>query len=157
MREFYPDWYFEGIGIDADHVHLHMIIPPKYSISKVVETMKSLTSTRLKKKFPHFLKKVYWDDAGIWARGFFVSTVGIDERVISRYVQYQGRQDAGQAKLELWNTPPVRVGFFIQVKVYFSLPENSLRASMVLESTLPPNASILCTSAHALSYSPVTQ
>ena len=101
VREFYPDWYFEGIGIDADHVHLHMIIPPKYSISKVVETMKSLTSTRLKKKFPHFLKKVYWDDAGIWARGFFVSTVGIDERVISRYVQYQGRQDAGQAKLEL--------------------------------------------------------
>jgi len=101
VREFYPDWYIEGIGIEPDHVHLHMIIPPKYSVSKVVETMKSVTSMRLKKKFPHFLKKVYWDDGGIWSRGFFVATTGIDERVISKYVRLQGQQDAGQAKLEM--------------------------------------------------------
>ncbi len=100
VREFYPDWYIEEVGIEADHVHLHMVIPPKYSVSKVVETMKSITSMRLKEKFPHFLKKIYWDDGGIWARGFFVSTVGINEAVIRKYVRYQGRQDAGQAELE---------------------------------------------------------
>ena len=100
VREFYPDWYIEEVGIEADHVHLHMVIPPKYSVSKVVETMKSITSMRLKEKFPHFLKKIYWDDGGIWARGFFVSTVGINESVIRKYVRYQGRQDAGQAELE---------------------------------------------------------
>ena len=101
VRKFYPDWFIEETGIDADHIHLHMIIPPKYSISEVVETMKSITSKRLKEKFSQFLKKIYWDGKGIWARGFFVSTVGINESTIRKYVQYQGRQDTGQAKLEL--------------------------------------------------------
>jgi putative transposase len=78
-----------------------MVIPPKYAVSKVIETLKSVSSGRLKTKFPHFLSKVYWDDGGIWARGFFVSTVGINEATIRRYVRYQGKQDAGQAELEL--------------------------------------------------------
>jgi len=78
-----------------------MVIPPKYPVSKVVEVLKSVTSRRLKEKFPHFLKKVYWDDGGIWARGFFVSTVGVNEVTIRNYVRQQGQQDAGQAKLEL--------------------------------------------------------
>jgi len=101
VRKFYPDWFMEECGVDVDHVHLHMIIPPKYSVSKAIETMKTITSKRLREKFPHFLHQVYWDDAGIWARGFFVSTVGVNEATIRKYVQYQGKQDAGQAKLEL--------------------------------------------------------
>ena len=100
VREFYPDWFIEEIGTDVDHVHLHMVIPPKYAVSKVVGTMKSVTSARLREKFPHFLKKIYWDNGGIWARGFFVSTVGINEAVIRKYVRYQGQQDAGQTKFE---------------------------------------------------------
>ncbi len=101
MREFHPDWYIEEVGVESDHVHLHMVIPPKYAVSKVVEVLKSVTSRRLKMKFPHFLEKVYWDGGGIWARGFFASTVGVNEKVIRNYVRYQGQQDAGQAKLEL--------------------------------------------------------
>lgn len=101
VRKFYPDWYIEEVGVDKDHVHLHMIIPPKYSIAKVVATLKSVTSRRLREKFSHFLRKVYWDDKGIWARGFFVSTVGVNEATIRRYIRYQGQQDAGQAELEL--------------------------------------------------------
>jgi REP element-mobilizing transposase RayT len=42
-----------------------MIIPPRYSVSKVVETIKKNTSRALRQKFV-FLKKVYWDDKGIW-------------------------------------------------------------------------------------------
>jgi len=101
VREFHPDWFIEEVGIDVDHVHLHMVIPPKYAVSKVVETIKCVTSRRLKMKFPQMIRKVYWDDEGIWARGFFVSTVGINETVIRNYVKFQGQQDAGQAKLEL--------------------------------------------------------
>lgn len=99
VRKFHPDWYIETVGTDLDHIHLHMIIPLKYAISKVVETMKSITSARLKEKFSHFLSQIYWDHGGIWARGFFVSTVGVNETVIKRYVEYQGKQDAGQAQL----------------------------------------------------------
>ena len=100
VRKFHPDWFIEEIGIDVDHVHLHMIIPPKYAVSKVVDTLKSVTSRELWAKFPHFLPKVYWDGGGVWTRGFFVSTVGITEAIIRRYVRYQGEQDTGQAELE---------------------------------------------------------
>ncbi len=58
VREFHPDWFLEEIGVDRDHVHLHMVIPPKYAVSKVVETMKRVTSWQLKEKFPHVLRNV---------------------------------------------------------------------------------------------------
>lgn len=100
VRKFHPDWFIEEIGIEVDHVHLHMVIPPKEAVARVVATLKSVTSARLKAKFPQFLRKVYWDGHGIWGRGFFVSTVGINEAIIRRYVRYQGEQDTGQAQLE---------------------------------------------------------
>jgi len=70
VRKFYPDWFIEKAEVDVDHVHLHIVISPKYSVSRVVETMKSVTSRRLREKFPQFLRKIYWDDGGIWARDF---------------------------------------------------------------------------------------
>lgn len=99
IRKYYPDWEYIRIGIDYDHVHLHMVIPPKYSVSDVVETIKKNTSKSLNEKF-RFLKKVYWDRKGIWGKGFFVSTVGIDEETIRKYVEMQGKEDTGQAELE---------------------------------------------------------
>jgi len=100
VRKVHPDWYLEEIGIDVDHIHLHMIIPPKYAVSKVVDALKAVTSLKLKQRFPHFLQKAYWDGGGIWSKGFFVSTVGINEAIIRRYVRYQGEQDTGQAQLD---------------------------------------------------------
>lgn len=97
VRKYYPDWYIEEIGTDEDHIHLYMIIPPKYAISKVVSTLKSVTSHKLREKFSHFLSQVYWDNGGIWGRGFFVATVGVNEATIRAYVAYQGKQEGGQA------------------------------------------------------------
>jgi len=98
-RKYYPDWYYEEIGMEEDHIHLHVVIPPKYSVSFVVETLKKNTSRELRERFP-FLNQVYWDKGGIWSTGYFVSTVGANESVIKRYVAMQGREDAGQAKLD---------------------------------------------------------
>ena len=100
VRAHYPDWEFIEMGIAPDHVHLYMVIPPRYAVSRVVETIKKKTSRHLSKKFA-FLKKVYWDEQGIWGTGFFASTVGINERVIRHYVSMQGKEEAGQAELEL--------------------------------------------------------
>jgi len=93
IRKYYPDWEYIEIGIKK------MVIPPKYALSKVVETIKKNTSRSLNKKFS-FLKKVYWDRKGIWGKGYFVSTVGINEEVIRRYVQSQEEEETGQAELE---------------------------------------------------------
>jgi putative transposase len=76
-----------------------MVVPPKYTVSEVVETLKKNTSRHLSKKF-HFLKDVYWDNEGIWSKGFFVSTVGINEAIIRRYIERQEKEDTGQAKFE---------------------------------------------------------
>lgn len=92
-----PDIEFVAIGSDRDHVHTHMIIPPKYAVSKVVEILKSNTSRKLKEKFKNFLSQVYWDEGGIWSVGYFVSTVGADQETIRRYVENQGKEDMGQA------------------------------------------------------------
>src|SRR3989338_6190106 len=86
VRKYYPDWEYEAIGIAEDHVHIHMVIPPKYAVSMMVEALKKNASRELSKKF-RFLKNVYWDNEGIWSRGFFVSTGGINETVIRKYVE----------------------------------------------------------------------
>ena len=94
-----PDWEYIAIGMEVDHVHLHMVIPPKYAVSQAVDTLKANTSRALTETCA-FLHKVYWDGDGMWSTGYFVSTVGIDEAIIRRYVEMQGQEDAGQAQLE---------------------------------------------------------
>ena len=93
----------EELGIDEklkDHVHLVMIIPPKYGASDVVAQIKSKSASLLREKFL-FLEKVYWKEKVVWSPGFFLSTVGVDEKVIKQYVKWQGKQDLGQIQLKL--------------------------------------------------------
>ena len=65
------------------------------SVGSVVRLIKTNTARKLKEQFP-FLKKVYWGTDSIWSEGYFVSTVGIDEATIRKYIQQQGAEDAGQ-------------------------------------------------------------
>jgi len=62
-KKYYPHCEYLEIGFKQDHVHLYMVIPPKYSVSKVTETKKNI-SRPLSIKFA-FLQKVYWDQKGI--------------------------------------------------------------------------------------------
>jgi putative transposase len=87
-------------NIQVDHVHLIMIIPPKYAVCDVVAQIKSRTAGILRKKFS-WLGKVYWKENIVWSSGYFVSTVGLDETKIVQYLNFQQRQDSGQAKLDL--------------------------------------------------------
>ena len=77
-----------------------MIIPPKYAVSTVIGKMKGMTSSQLRKKF-EWMKLRYSRENVVWSPGYFVSTVGVEEGQILKYVEYQGRQDSGQAKLEI--------------------------------------------------------
>ena len=100
VRKFYPEIEYEERNIQPDHVHLVLNFPPKYSIARVVGILKSNTGKALKKKFT-FLQERYYGRGGIWSVGYFVSTVGLDEEMIKKYVRYQGREDLGQAVLAL--------------------------------------------------------
>ncbi len=87
-------------NIQADHIHMVMIIPPKYAVSDIVGRMKGITASKLRKRY-EWLKRPCWKENIVWSEGYFVSTIGIDEDKILKYVKWQGRQDSGQAKLEL--------------------------------------------------------
>ena len=112
VREFHPDWFIEEVGVDRDHVHLYTVIPPKYAVSEVVET-KECDEPTTEREIPALSGKVYWDGGGIWARGFFASTVGINEATIRQYVRHQGSRRRVKRSLNFKETPPVRAGFFI--------------------------------------------
>ena len=87
------------ISMQTDHIHAIMIIPPKYSVGEVLGRIKGRSASMLRKKFA-WLAKVYWKENIFWSPGYFVSTVGVNEGQIIRYVKWQGIQDSGQAKLE---------------------------------------------------------
>ena len=95
-----PGEMIETIGFDADHLHMVMVIPPKYSIASVMGSLKSQSTSMLTKKF-HWLEKVYWKENVLWSTGYFVSSVGVDESVIKRYVEHQGEQDSDQLQMQL--------------------------------------------------------
>lgn len=100
VRKWYPEFEYLEYNIQPDHVHLVISFPPKFSVAKVVQIIKQNTSRALKDKFD-FLKSTYRYGNGIWSVGYFVSTVGIDERRIRNYVRYQEKEDLGQAQLAL--------------------------------------------------------
>jgi putative transposase len=85
---------------DKDHVHLLASIPPKMRVSDVVRIIKSISGRLMKQRYD-YLKKAYYGSDGIWSDGYFVATVGVNEHVIRKYIEKQGQEDSGQAKLEL--------------------------------------------------------
>ena len=100
LGKYYPEIEVLEMNHDKDHIHMLVSIPPKISVGRVVRILKSNTARRLKEKFS-FLKEVYWGTDSVWSGGYFVSTVGINEKIIRRYIEMQGEEDAGQAKLEM--------------------------------------------------------
>ena len=95
-----PGVKLETIGLDEDHLHMVMSIPPKYSISSVMGKLKSQSAAQLRNSFP-WLTKVYWNENIVWSPGYFVSSVGVDEETIKQYVEHQGCQDSGQLRMKL--------------------------------------------------------
>ena len=88
-------------NIQVDHIHMVIIILPSYRVSEVVGRIKCQTTSKLRKKFS-WLSKVYWKENIVWSPGYFVSTIGLNEKAILKYVKWQKTQDLGQAKFELF-------------------------------------------------------
>ena len=89
----YPTLFIHSFNTNEDHVHLQIEIPPNLSIAAVVQRLKSESSKVLQKKFK-FIREMYIDGS-IWSVGYFVSTVGLNEAMIKRYIANQGRKDKG--------------------------------------------------------------
>jgi len=80
------------MNVQIDHVHIVCSIPPKVSISELLGTLKGKLAIKLFKSYPKLKQKPYWGNH-FWSRGYFVTTVGVDEDIIRRYVKYQEGED----------------------------------------------------------------
>lgn len=80
------------LSVQPDHVHLVCSVPPKVSISGFMGLLKGKLAIKLFKSYPKLRQKPYWGNH-FWARGYFVSTVGVDEELIRRYVRHQEERE----------------------------------------------------------------
>ena len=87
-------------AICSDHVHMYLSVPPKYFPAHVMKILKGKSAECLRRDFPELGKK-YWG-LHIWARGYFVSTVGIDSATIQKYVKEQVEDQMREEQLALW-------------------------------------------------------
>ena len=100
ISKHYPQIKFKEINHDRDHIHMLISIPPTMRVGKAVGIIKSNTARQIKQKFP-FVREVYWGTDAVWSEGYFVTTVGANEKMIRKYIEEQGRKDLGQTKFEV--------------------------------------------------------
>jgi len=88
---------FDAIGTDGDHVHIFVGAAPRYSPSKVMQIVKSITAIEFFKKFPEVKKQLLGGE--FWSDGGYIGTVsdGIIADTIRNYVENQGTPEEKEA------------------------------------------------------------
>ena len=84
-----------------DHVHMLVSIPPKYSVAQVVGYLKGKSAIYIARTFMG--KPRNFTGESFWARGYFVSTVGRDEKAIREYIRKQEQEDQRVDQLTIFN------------------------------------------------------
>jgi len=74
-----------------DHIHMCLSIPPKYTVSNIVGYLKGKSAISIARKFKGRQKNFTGEH--FWARGYFVSTVGLDEAMVIEYIRNQEKAD----------------------------------------------------------------
>ena len=82
-----------------DHVHLLLEIPPKYSVSQIMGYLKGKSALEIFDK--HANLKYKYGNRHYWSQGYCVSTVGINESTVKKYIQDQEKADIAQDKLSV--------------------------------------------------------
>ncbi len=82
-----------------DHVHMCISIPPKYAVSNVVGYLKGKSAITIARKFGG--RKRNFTGEVFWARGYFVSTVGLDEEMVRAYIRNQEQEDERYEQMKL--------------------------------------------------------
>ena len=79
-----------------DHIHMCLSVPPKYSIAMVIGFLKGKSAVRIHRNVG--LRRM--TGLHFWARGYCVSTVGLDEATIRRYIREQEKLESDQRELQ---------------------------------------------------------
>jgi putative transposase len=92
----------DTMEVAPDHVHIFLSFPPRYSISKVVGILKSVSASVIFQEHPE-VKKQLWGGE-FWEDGYFARTVGdtVTAEVIRKYIAYHREQETKPQQLELF-------------------------------------------------------
>jgi putative transposase len=94
---------FDSIGTDGNHMHVFVGSEPKYSLSRVMQIIKSITAKQMFKAFPEIRKSLWCGE--FWSDGGYIGTIdeGVTAEIIKDYVENQGspeeNEDFAQMKL----------------------------------------------------------
>jgi putative transposase len=83
----------------SDHVHLCISIPPKYAVSNVVGYIKGKSAIQIARQFGG--RRRNFTGENFWVRGYFVSTVGLDEEMVKAYIRNQEAEDELHDQMKL--------------------------------------------------------
>lgn len=88
-----------------DHIHMLVSIPPKYSVSQFMGYLKGKSNLMIFDR--HANLKYKFGNRHFWAEGYYVSTVGLNEATIKKYIQEQESHDIAMDKLNMkeWEDP----------------------------------------------------
>ena len=82
-----------------DHIHLYVKIPPKYSVSEVMGYLKGKSSLMIFDRHANLRYK--YGNRHFWCRGYYVDTVGRNEKAIQEYVRNQLQEDIAADQISL--------------------------------------------------------
>ena len=89
----------EAGHLHADHVHMMISIPPKYAVSQVIGYIKGKSAIHIARAY--LGRRQNFVGYNFWARGYFVTTVGRDEKTIREYICFQEKEDIRLDQLKM--------------------------------------------------------
>ena len=92
----WKDMQIHAWHVGDEHIHLYITISPKYSVSYSVGILKGKSSAWIKKKTKKFPKGT------LWTRGYFVSTIGLNEFAVRKYIENQRKYQIEKEKPHLF-------------------------------------------------------
>jgi putative transposase len=82
---------FDG---ESDHVHLLITYPPRIALSVLVNSLKGVSSRKLRQNFKVFQKEYWGEDVALWSRSYFVASVGgAPIEILKQYIEQQNTPD----------------------------------------------------------------
>jgi putative transposase len=92
----------DTMEVAEEHVHIFLSLPPRYSISKVVGMLKSISGSMIFKEYPEGKKELWGGE--FWEDGYFARTVGdkVTAEIIKKYIEYHRKEEKTPNQLELF-------------------------------------------------------
>ena len=81
-----------------DHIHILVSIPPKYSVATIAGYLKGKSAMIVFEKYSNLRKN--FKGHNFWARGYYVSTVGLDEAKVRKYIKEQEMKETIEDKYD---------------------------------------------------------